>query len=269
MLNLNSASILDEVFGQGAILPVLLIVQIVLVVLEAAVFAILIARTKNRKQEGTPAASAPPVYAEPLEFKNDSKPIPEGMPDDDEIGNGYVIDGSLRYDKSFTARLIRSDNKVKNRYALLKNELLSYKKVKSRLSWKREIFRFGKKATVKLSYRGKTLCIYLPIDPAALEYSKYKIESVKDSATYADTPCLYRIKNDRRVKYAIELITYIMRKAGAEKNGEYVFKDFYVPYESIAQLMERGLIRRNIKAVKRKVIIEKSRTEANNEAAFM
>ena len=45
----------------------------------------------------------------------------------------YII---IKYKKSFTAKLIQSDDEVKSYYSSLKNELLSYDGVKSRISWK-------------------------------------------------------------------------------------------------------------------------------------
>lgn len=154
--------------------------------------------------------------------------------------------GLLRYDRSFKARLIQSDNDVKNWYTELKNELLSFKKVKDRLSWKRESYNLGRSPVARLSFRGNTLCLYLPLDPAAYAESKYKVESIEDNGTYADTPCLYRIKNDRRVKYAKELITAVMENLDA-KRIERNSVDYYEPYEGLVQLINKGLIKRVIK----------------------
>ena len=154
--------------------------------------------------------------------------------------------GLLRYDRSFKARFIQSDNDVKNWYTELKNELLSYKKVHDRLSWKRESYNFGRISAARLSFRGNTLCLYLPLNSATYEDSKYKVESVEDHASYEDTPCMYRIKNERRVKYAKELIATVMENIGAVKI-ERDSVDYYEPYEGLVQLINKGLIKRTIK----------------------
>lgn len=170
--------------------------------------------------------------------------------------------GVLRYDRSFTARLIQSDNEVKDWYTELKNDLLSYKKIHDRMSWKRESYNFGRLPFARLAYRGETLCLYLPLDPESLAESKYKVESVSDSTSYEDTPCLYRIKNGRRVKYAKELIAMVAEMLQTPRI-ERESQDYYVPYEGLVELINKGLIKRNIKNKKDEIFFEK-KTETNN-----
>lgn len=152
--------------------------------------------------------------------------------------------GTLRYDRSFTAKLIQSDDDVKNWYTDLKNELLGYGRIKSRISWKHEMFRAGRDPVCRIAFRGKTICLFLPLDPKTVE-DKYKIEDVSDLASAEETPCMYRIKNDRRVKYAKELIAIVCEHYGAQRiEREKV--DYYLPYEGVVQLIEKGLIKRKI-----------------------
>lgn len=115
---------------------------------------------------------------------------------------------------------------MKEWYARLKNELLSYKKVKARNSWKRESYHLGKRNAVRFSIRGKTLCAYFALDPNGLAGSKYKVEAIK-GGSFTDTPCMYRIKNERRVRYAMEIISMVMENIGAARNEKYVPEDFY------------------------------------------
>lgn len=165
------------------------------------------------------------------------------------------FEGVLRYNKSFTAKYIQSGDEVKNWYTALKNEMLSYKKVKARMSWKREIFRLGREAVARLAYRGNTLCVYFPLNAADYTGSKYKVEDVSESASYADTPCMYRLKNGRRARYALELFAAVMERMGGVRT-ERIAEDYYLPYEGVVELIEKGLIKR----------VVKSKTE---EAAFL
>ncbi|MCH5171289.1 MAG: bacterial Ig-like domain-containing protein [Erysipelotrichales bacterium] len=155
--------------------------------------------------------------------------------------------GKLRYDRSFTARYIQSDDEIKLWYTEIKNNLLSYKKVKARMSWKRESFRYGREQFAKLSYRGNTLCLFLPLNAADFEDTKYKVEDVSDNNNYAETPCMYRIKNARRAKYALELIAIASEKYDIPLVAHEA-EDFYVPYEGLVELINKGLIKRNIKS---------------------
>lgn len=153
---------------------------------------------------------------------------------------------TLHYDRSFTARFIQSDEETKHWYTELKNYLLSFKKVKDRMSWKRESYRYGREPVVRMAFRGKTLCLYFPLNANDYVDSKYKVEEVVDNATYADTPCMYRIKNARRAKYAKELIDAVLARFGDVKRIERDSVDYYMPYEGVVELIDKGLIKRKV-----------------------
>ncbi len=168
--------------------------------------------------------------------------------DEDEDEEEVMFDGHnvIRFNKSFTAKLIQIDEVSNSWYTELKNELLSYKKVKDRMSWKRESYRFGRVCVARFVIRGKTLCIQLPLDPTQYEDTKYKVEDVSHIVSSADTPCLYRIKNERRLNYAKDLIAQVMENMGAERiEREWV--DYNQPYDTTLNLIERQLVKKVVK----------------------
>ena len=171
------------------------------------------------------------------------KGIETVMPEEDETGEMGV-----RYDRSFTAKLIQSNDEVKEWYSDIKNHLLSYKRVRARSSWGRESFRIGKDCFARLVIRGKTLCIMLAIIPDSCNDTKYKIEDITDLPSCKDTPCLYRIKSNRRVTYAKELIDVILEEYDAQLAPNRESVDYYAPYEGTVDLIKRGLIKRRIVA---------------------
>lgn len=152
----------------------------------------------------------------------------------------YII---IKYNKSFTAKLIQSDAEVKNYYSAIKNELLSYTGIKTRMSWKGESFYSGRQTYAKLCIRGKCVCLFLALNPKNYEDSKYKVDDMTEIAAYEKIPCLYRIKNDRRLKFSAELIEAAMQ--GREKNPDYAETDWakHYPYEKIEPLIERKLVK--------------------------
>ncbi len=156
----------------------------------------------------------------------------------DEEGNIFQI----RYIKSFTAKLIQSPEKTKKYYEELKNEVLSYKKTNSRISWHFDSVNAGRNYVLKFAIRGKTLCVYLPLNADDYSDSKYKVEKV-ESKKFEDVPCLYRIKNDRRVGYAKELIAVVANNLKLEKGQEQHEVYSNLPYEANKPLIERGLIK--------------------------
>ena len=175
------------------------------------------------------------------------------------IGEESVEASRLRYDKSFEAKLIQSEDEVKHWYTEIKNELLSYKGCKGRISWKRETFKAKKEVVAKLVFRGNTLCLFVPLKTSDYVNGK-EIEDASNLPVYEDTPVMIRIKNEKRKRIALELINAVM----AEReilHGSHVSEDFYVPYEGVLELINRGLIKREIKTVDDEAIFEKNKDE--------
>ena len=175
------------------------------------------------------------------------------------VGEESVEAGILRYDKSFEARLIQSDDEIKHWYTEIKNELLSYKTCKARMSWKRETFKANKQVVAMLVYRGNTLCLFVPLNYA--DYAENKEIETTDLPTYADTPVMIRLKNEKRKKTALELITKVMEQAQVVRKPGYVSEDFYVPYEGILELINRGLIKREIRTAQDEIIFDQPKKE--------
>ena len=204
------------------------------------------------KAEEVPAAEEPEEEVASEEVKAEEVPAAEELQEAQAPADGttrviYTNDDgwyvNVRYDKSFEAKLIQGDEKLKNYYSELKNELLSYKKVTARKSWQHEAFRRGRTTVAKLVIRGKTLRLYLALEPMLYEESKYLVEDASEHAKFAKTPLLYRIKNDRRCRYAKDLIAAAMASAealrGDDQNEDYAS----VPYESTDDLIAQGLVR--------------------------
>ena len=184
------------------------------------------------------------------------------LDDDDDDDDGevpvFVTEGSetVRYDRSFTAKACQLNNKVKEWYSVLKNELLSYDKVKVRMSWKRETFRIGRMAVARLAIRGKTLCLLLAVEPEGYSGTRYSVEDVSGKASTVDTPTMYRIKSPRRLKYAKEIIAGMMEALKTVKRSAFEPQDYYLPYEGDMSLMQRGLVKRVVTGTTRIFKIE-------------
>ena len=163
----------------------------------------------------------------------------------------------LRYDRSFTARLIQSEDEVKHWYTDIKNVLLSYKGVKARTSWKRETFKCGGKLVLaKLAYRGKVLCLFLPLKHG--EFTKdYHVEDASDKSCYEDTPMMLRLKNAKRLEMAKELIKLVMEHNAMKLDENYEAVDYYMPYEGILNLINKDLIKRNIRTTEEEAIFSR------------
>lgn len=154
----------------------------------------------------------------------------------DKKGNIFQI----RYIKSFTAKLSQSSDAVKEKYNELKNVVLSYEKVSSRVSWHYDSINASKEQLVKFSIRGKTLCVYF--SPKIENPGEgYKLEDAKGSR-YEKVPHLLRIKSEKKFEQVKELIELLMKRIGLKK-GKVLNDDYKIPYETTEVLLHKGLIK--------------------------
>lgn len=194
-------------------------------------------------EQKQPEVAERPVQAQPAAVAEQpapaaEEPLPAGATVRTVEEEGWYV--RTLYNRSFSAKLIQSEQTVKDYYSTLKNELLAYGAV-SRVSWKHESFRTGRNTRAKFVIRGKTLCLCLALDAADYSASKYIVDDMSKYVSYAATPLLYRIKNARRCRYAAELIAALF---GAENRTDRAEEDFSaIPWQDTASLVEEGLIK--------------------------
>ena len=148
----------------------------------------------------------------------------------------------VTYKKSYTARLIQAEETLKNNYVIIKQELLAYKKVKARTSWNAETFSAGRIQCAKLTVRGKTLWLNLNLSPNNYVDTKYSIVDCSDKKKFAEVPVAVKIRSNRSVKYALELIRDMMSGLGiirTDKQQEVIT----LPYEDTDSLIKKGFIK--------------------------
>ncbi len=141
--------------------------------------------------------------------------------------------------KSFTGKLCQTDAETQDYYSRVKNVLLSYKKVNSRVSFAYDSFNLGRRVLAKFGVRGKTLVLYLALNPEVYKNTKYYPKNVSGKKKYADTPMMVKVKSDRGVKYAIELVEKLLE--GAKKKPVFEEVRYFEPYKNDAQLLNKGL----------------------------
>ena len=154
-----------------------------------------------------------------------------------------------RYRRSFQSRMIQSQGNVQDYYSEIKNALLSYKGIKSRVSQGYDAFNKGRVHVAKINAKTKTLYLYLAIDPAELADTKYNFVDVSSKKKYATVPVLMKIKGERKFKHALELI----EKLGGETLGltkmDIEQIDYRIPYATTEELVEAGFVKKLVAAV--------------------
>ena len=171
-------------------------------------------------------------------------------PEYQEVGDDLVDAETglvIRLKKSFTAKLRQSDEKVKGYYSDIKNELTSYKRVNSNVSWHGDRFNFGRDTVAKVNICGKTLCFYLALDPENPEFKTtvYHQKNVGNQKAYENTPFMVKIKSDAAAKKALRLVGYLAEKIGTEKEESFAPVDYVeeYAYASTKELFDEGFIK--------------------------
>ena len=157
----------------------------------------------------------------------------------DTSGKGF---NSNAYSRSYMSKLIQAEQATQERYSQIKNELLSYGKMRSSVAWTNETFRTGNKTVARIMLRGKTVLLLLALDPNEFTTTKYAGEDVSDVKRYANTPMRLRVTSERRLKYALELIALLVGREGYEKNN-YTPVTYSYEYQTDEQLIKAGLIK--------------------------
>lgn len=120
----------------------------------------------------------------------------------------------LRFDRSFSAKLILSDPKIKEYYAEIATEILKYERIKTKTGWSGVSFSYGKNRFAFIAISGKTLCIYLASDPVGNAEGRYKAKNVGSIKKRAATPSLFKIRSDGAKRHALKLIDETALAAG-------------------------------------------------------
>lgn len=149
-----------------------------------------------------------------------------------------VPESTARYNMSYMARFIRAQYPTQDYYTEIKNFINKYEDIKSKLSWRHELFTFGRHKIAKFLIKGKTLNVYLPIDPSNYLDSKYKYRDVSGQKSNEFTPFLMRITSQRKVRHVIELLSNIISGFGISEKEEQKFIDYHKSYKTLDQMLK-------------------------------
>lgn len=190
-----------------------------------------------------------PLIAEETPVVADEVAVTEPEPVE-EVAEEPKEDLVMRVDRSFTAKLKQSDDEVKDRYGMIKNALLSYKKIKSTVSWNADRFNCGRATIAKMNIRGKTLCVYFALDPKdpVFKQTIYNQKDMSEQKAYAQTPFMMKIKSDLAAKRAVRLVETLAEQNGVAKKKDFEEVDYKKTYRYAGdrQLELTGLLRKSM-----------------------
>lgn len=138
-------------------------------------------------------------------------------------------------------RFERGNESVRQYYTALKNELLSYERVKSRMSKKFDTFSIARFTVAKITVKNDVVKLYLALANDSID-TKYYTEDVSSSEIYDQTPTLHNVKSKRGLKYGIELINEIMTSIGYQKVEGYEPIDFGAEFAPVPVSVKKQYI---------------------------
>ena len=193
-----------------------------------------------------------PDEAETPESEADAEPSesedePELVEAEIAVADGDDAEMVTRYKRSFRAKIIESADAVKENYFALKNALLSYAGMSSQISWSNDRFFMAGETVARISVRGKTLCLYLDLDPAAYPASVYHQRAVGDTKQYEKTPMMVKVRSATALKRALQLVAILMERLGTvsiERAPVDYAEEF--AFRSQEELIQEGLIKTSL-----------------------
>ena len=127
-------------------------------------------------------------------------------------------------EKNFAQKFLEADKEILKRYDELKNIILLYKGVKSRVSNDFDSFNMGRTQLFKLGFSTQSLKLYLNLDYSEVE-PRLKCKDVSHKKAYAQVPVFLRIKSPRAMRNAKYLIEKVVQKHGLKENPKAVYVD--------------------------------------------
>ena len=155
-----------------------------------------------------------------------------------------------RYRRSYLSRLAQSQGSIQDYYNAIKNLLLSYKGVKSRVSWGFESFNVGRTPLAKFNAKTRTLYVYIAFSPEELADTKYNFTDMSAKKKYAAVPVLVKVKGERKFKHALEIITKLCEeKLQLPKKKNFTETDYRMPFKTTEELVQEGIIKMMVAAI--------------------
>ena len=151
--------------------------------------------------------SAPSIVSEEL----------AALSEDDGELNVASSNKPVYIEKNFAQKFLEADELILQRYDELKNCILRYKNVKSRVSNDFDSFNMGRTQLFKLGFSTQSLKLYLNLDFATVE-SRLKCKDVSHKKAYAQVPVFLRIKSPRAMRNAKYLIDKVVERFNLKEN---------------------------------------------------
>ena len=124
---------------------------------------------------------------------------------------------TMRIRMSFGQRLRRSKKEVKKRYITVVDAIKSIENIKVIESEHFRTFRYKNKTLARITMKGKTLNVYLALNPNEFVNTKYIFIDASNVQKYANCPMRIKLSSDRQARWTCELIKILCAQNGILK----------------------------------------------------
>ena len=125
----------------------------------------------------------------------------------------------------FTTRMAAADDSLKAAYNEIKSLLKSYG-LNNRVSNSGDSFRLHRVTYCKITIAGKSLKLYLALNPEDYADTTYPVKDASSKAIYKETPLVFKVKSGLSLRRGEELIRDCMDKHGLEQIDQVQLKDW-------------------------------------------
>lgn len=108
--------------------------------------------------------------------------------------------------KTFEERLRLLNEETSEWHRRLSDALKKVPSVRQTKARYHELYKKGNKGIAKITIKGKSLYVYLAVDPAEYATSRYGIKDVSSIKAYLHYPAKCKVTSNRKLKYLIEII---------------------------------------------------------------
>ena len=190
-------------------------------------------------------------------------PVEEEEPADDSWIATADQDLRIKPKMSFEMRLRVADDDIKKFYSNIKNELLSYG-IHDRISRHRENFNQGRINICRMVINGKTLKVYLAVDPESIDKRYFHHTDCGHRKGLIELPTMINVRSKVAARKVIELITLMMESLVISKKP-------YEPHDFAKDLTLDGFTTVESKGydylVEKSMTLEKAKAYPDNFAA--
>ncbi len=130
----------------------------------------------------------------------------------------------------FAEKMIFMEKEKQAYYDAINNELLTYRKVRARISSKGVSYRVGRQLVAKITIRGKTIKAHYALEVSNFNQNVYFQKDMSDVKAYEEVPFTVKVKSERGAKNALKLVAALAEAHGLVK------KTRSTPVDSIEDL---------------------------------